>query len=157
MVLVNKFKMIVQPGLMAFQTAYLDEARATMSYKRKIYQLHKYTTENIPIKHTHLSMVLPSIYYLYISSFLYQILSHRVTTRRLHSTASRCLSLSYLYSPFKMKCLKCLWMDLKVDAYLKKHNFSEAILITYSIVFCVILKMWPPTNKISKLHVICKP
>ena len=72
MVLVNKFKMIVQPGLMAFQTAYLDEARATMSYKRKIYQLHKYTTKNIPIKHTHLSMVLPSIYYLYISSFLYQ-------------------------------------------------------------------------------------
>ena len=48
------------PGLMAFQTAYVDEASATISCKRKIYQLCKGTPENISIKNTHLSMVPPS-------------------------------------------------------------------------------------------------
>lgn len=48
------------PGLMAFQTAYVDEASATISCKRKIYQLCKGTPENILIKNTHLSMVPPS-------------------------------------------------------------------------------------------------
>ena len=48
------------PGLMAFQTAYVDEASATISCKRKIYQLRKGTPENISTKNTHISMVPPS-------------------------------------------------------------------------------------------------
>ena len=65
-------------GLMAVQTYYLDEARATISYKRKIYQIHKGTPKNITIKHTHLSRVLPSTYYFCISKFFIPILSKNV-------------------------------------------------------------------------------